>query len=192
MPDTVIILDFGSQYTQLIARRVRELHVYCEILPYDAPRDAVLGQSPRGIILSGGPSSVYDAGAPGLPDWILESKVPLLGICYGMQLLAHYLGGEVVRSAHREYGPAGLDLLVIIANILQQPTFQPEDSAFAASSRMANYSPGTHTLQITKLYVEPPGPGHTKPLQMRVPAYELTYTVRYSNPGLTRTPMRNP
>ncbi|HSB29882.1 MAG TPA: hypothetical protein VLE19_18580 [Pyrinomonadaceae bacterium] len=87
---------------------------------------------------------------------------------------------------------AGLDLLVIIANILQQPTFQPEDSAFAASSRMANYSPGTHTLQITKLYVEPPGPGHTKPLQMRVPAYELTYTVRYSNPGLTRTPMRNP
>ncbi|HEX9075549.1 MAG TPA: glutamine-hydrolyzing GMP synthase [Anaerolineae bacterium] len=106
MPDTIIILDFGSQYTQLIARRVRELHVYCEILPYDAPREAVLGQSPRGIILSGGPSSVYDAGAPGLPDWILESKVPLLGICYGMQLLAHYLGGEVVKSAHREYGPA--------------------------------------------------------------------------------------
>src|SRR5512142_1916273 len=110
MPDTIIILDFGSQYTQLIARRVRELHVYCEILPYDAPRDAVLDRSPRGIILSGGPSSVYDAGAPGLLDWILETQVPLLGICYGMQLLAYHLGGEVARSAHREYGPATIQV----------------------------------------------------------------------------------
>jgi hypothetical protein len=82
------------------------------------------------------------------------------------------------------------ELLVIIANILQQPTSQPEDSAFVALSRTTNFSSGTHTLQISKVYVEPPGPGHTKPLQIRVPAYELTYTVRYSNPGLT--PSRTP
>ena len=73
------------------------------------------------------------------------------------------------------------DLLVIIANVKQQPTFTPEDSAFAVLARTANYSPGVHTLQITKVYVEPPGPGHIKPLQIRVPAYELTYNVRYSN-----------
>ena len=82
---------------------------------------------------------------------------------------------------------SGSDLLVIIANILQQPTSQPEDSAFSASSRTANFSPGTHTLQIAKVYVEPPGPGHTKPLQIRVPAYELTYSVRVTNPPTLRS-----
>lgn len=82
---------------------------------------------------------------------------------------------------------SGSDLLVIIANILQQPTSQPEDSAFAASSRTANFSPGTHILQITKVYVEPPGPGHAKPLQIRVPAYELTYGVRVTNPTTLRS-----
>jgi len=81
---------------------------------------------------------------------------------------------------------SGSDLLVIIANILQQPTSQPEDSAFSASSRTANFSPGTHTLQITKVYIEPPGPGHNKPLQIRVPAYELTYSVRVTNPPTLR------
>jgi hypothetical protein len=81
---------------------------------------------------------------------------------------------------------SGLDSLVIIANILQQPIGTPEDSAFNVSARTANFSPGAHTLQITKVYVEPPGPGHTKPLQIRVPAYELTYNVKYTNTGLVR------
>jgi len=106
MPDTIVILDFGSQYTQLIARRVRELRVYSEILPHDTPRDEVLRLQPRGVILSGGPASVYDAGAPALPDWLPGLDVPLLGICYGMQLLAHRLGGRVAKSATREYGQA--------------------------------------------------------------------------------------
>ena len=103
---SIVILDFGSQFTQLIARRVRELHVYCELLPHDAPRAEIERLSPRGFILSGGPSSVYDPGAPGLPPVVLESGVPVLGICYGMHLLAHHLDGVVRPSAKREFGPA--------------------------------------------------------------------------------------
>ena len=106
MSDTIVILDFGSQYTQLIARRVRELHVYCEILPHDAPRDAILRLNPRGVILSGGPNSVYDPGAPALSPFLLDLDLPMLGICYGMQLLAYHLGGRVERSTQREYGHA--------------------------------------------------------------------------------------
>jgi len=104
----VAILDFGSQYSQLIARRVREAHVYCEILPYDAPVSSVLALQPSGFILSGGPSSVLAPEAPVLPDYVLSAGLPVLGICYGMQLLAHYLGGRVVPAEHREYGPAQL------------------------------------------------------------------------------------
>ncbi len=104
--DTVVVLDFGSQYSQLITRRVREAQVYCEMLPFDAPAAQALALQPRGIILSGGPNSVYEPGAPQLPDWVLESGLPVLGICYGMQLLAHALGGKVSSSSHREYGPA--------------------------------------------------------------------------------------
>jgi GMP synthase (glutamine-hydrolysing) len=105
---TLVILDFGSQYTQLIARRIRELHVYSEILPHDVSREALLKLNPRGIILSGGPNSVYDPGAPALSDFLLDLNVPILGICYGMQLLAHKLGGRVEKSDHREYGSATL------------------------------------------------------------------------------------
>lgn len=106
MADAIAIVDFGSQYTQLIARRIRELQVYCEIFPPSAALDEISRLEPRGLILSGGPASVYDAGAPRLPDFILQLGIPILGICYGMQLLAHDLGGRVERSLKREFGPA--------------------------------------------------------------------------------------
>ena len=106
----ILVLDFGSQYTQLIARRVREASVYSEILPYNVPLSKIKEFSPKGIILSGGPSSVYSEGAP-LPDpGIFELGVPMLGLCYGMQLMAHMLGGKVAGSQHREYGRAELNI----------------------------------------------------------------------------------
>jgi GMP synthase (glutamine-hydrolysing) len=110
LTDTLIILDYGSQYTQLIARRVRELHVYSEILPHDVSREAILKLNPRGIVLSGGPNSVYDSGAPALPSFLLDLNLPILGICYGMQLLAHNLGGHVEKSHHHEYGQATIHI----------------------------------------------------------------------------------
>ncbi len=106
--DAVAILDFGSQYSQLIARRVREQHVYCELLPHDVEEARVRAQNPRAFILSGGPASVYQEHAPQIPRFILESGRPILGICYGMQLLAHQLGGEVQPADRREYGHAVL------------------------------------------------------------------------------------
>ncbi len=106
--EAVAILDFGSQYSQLIARRVREAHVYCELFRYDSPAGRMQAMNPRGIILSGGPSSVYEPDAPRLPDYVLESDLPVLGICYGMQLLAHNLGGRVLATQRREYGLAQL------------------------------------------------------------------------------------
>jgi len=104
--EAVAVIDFGSQYSWLIARRVRECRVYCEVVPHDASWDSVAALRPKGFILSGGPSSVYEAGAPQAPAWVYESRLPVLGICYGMQLLAHQLGGEVARGVKREYGLA--------------------------------------------------------------------------------------
>jgi GMP synthase (glutamine-hydrolysing) len=105
--ERVLVLDFGSQYTQLIARRIREARVYCEIHPWDAAPEVVRRLRPNGIVLSGGPASVYDPGAPDLPTSLLDGReVPVLGVCYGAQLMAHRLGGKVERSARREYGPA--------------------------------------------------------------------------------------
>lgn len=110
MPNAIAILDYGSQFSQLIARRVREANVYCELFPWDAPREKVMAMAPAGFILSGSPNSVYDAGAPTLPAYVLESGVPVLGVCYGMQLLAHTLGGHVAPSSHREYGDSRLQV----------------------------------------------------------------------------------
>jgi GMP synthase (glutamine-hydrolysing) len=110
--ETIVVLDYGSQYTQLIARRVREQHVYAEILPWHAPAERLTALAPRGLVLSGGPNSVYDADAPALPDSVLDLNVPVLGICYGMQALAHALGGRVTPGAEREYGPASVTVLV--------------------------------------------------------------------------------
>ncbi len=104
--DSIVILDFGSQYAQLIARRVREIQVYCELFPWNTPGQETLKLQPRGFILSGGPASVYEPNAPRLPEYVLASGLPVLGICYGMQLLTFALGGRVAPATRREYGPA--------------------------------------------------------------------------------------
>ncbi len=111
MTSRVLILDFGSQYTQLIARRVREHHVYCEIFPCTAALGEIEKFQPQGLILSGGPFSVYESDAPPCPPAVLEMDVPVLGICYGLQFMAHHLGGEVHPGAKREYGHAQLDIV---------------------------------------------------------------------------------
>ena len=107
---TIIVLDFGSQFTQLIARRLRELSIYCEILPFDAPLAEIARREPAGIILSGGPRSVSDAGAPRCDTGVYGLSVPVLGICYGMQLMTAALGGEVAPAPHREYGLATIEI----------------------------------------------------------------------------------
>jgi GMP synthase (glutamine-hydrolysing) len=111
MPEEkIIILDFGSQYTQLIARRIREQKVYCEIQPYTHASEAIKGNSIKGIVLSGGPASVYDTGAPQIDARLFQLGIPVLGICYGMQLMTSLLGGEVVPSREREYGRAEMKI----------------------------------------------------------------------------------
>ncbi len=107
--ETVVILDYGSQYTQLIARRVREQRVYCELVENDTPAAQVMALHPAAFILSGGPASVYEPDAPQLPDYVLESGLPVLGICYGLQLLTLANGGTV-EPHQRQYGPAMIEL----------------------------------------------------------------------------------
>ncbi|MBM3933994.1 MAG: glutamine-hydrolyzing GMP synthase [SAR202 cluster bacterium] len=115
----VLIIDFGSQYSRLIARRVREAHVYCEIIPHDATWESVAHLEPKGVIMSGGPASVYEDGAPMAPAWVYNSKLPVLGICYGMQVMVHQLGGKVSPARKREYGHA-----VIHQSGTDQPLFK--------------------------------------------------------------------
>lgn len=135
--DTIVVLDYGSQYSQLIARRVREANVYCELFSWRTPASAIMALKPKGFILSGGPNSVYDKEAPTLPDYVLESRRPILGICYGMQLLAHRLGGNVAPSQKREYGPATLHVDAV-------------DNPFFRSWRLENREPQTpsHLQQV--------------------------------------------
>ena len=121
-PDSVIVLDFGSQFAQLIARRVRELNVYSELLPHDTPWAEIERRRPKAIILSGGPMSVYDEGAPKPDAGIWSGRIPVLGICYGAQLMAHELGGDVLAAGKREYGPATV-------------TITDEDGLFAGLDR---------------------------------------------------------
>lgn len=112
MTDSIAILDFGSQYAQIIARRVREVNVYCELFPWDASREKIFSINPKGFILSGGPKSVYEKDAPYIQKFIFESGLPILGICYGMQAMTYALGGQVDPSAQREYGPAEIQPLI--------------------------------------------------------------------------------
>ena len=114
----IVIVDFGSQYSRLIARRIRELKVYCEIVPPETSWDDVARINPRGVVLSGGPASVYDDDALLAPTWVYEQSLPILGICYGMQVLTHQLGGKVVPGLKREYGHA-----VLYQNVSESPIF---------------------------------------------------------------------
>ena len=119
MHQPIAIIDFGSQYSQLIARRVRENHVYSILVPWNAPPEKVITQEPKGFILSGGPNSVYELNAPQVPAYILASGLPILGICYGMQALTHALGGRVAPAQKREYGLAQL------AGLIHNPLISP-------------------------------------------------------------------
>src|SRR5688572_13562231 len=109
--DALVVLDYGSQYTQFFARLSREMGVYSVILPFDAPTEKIKAHNPLGVVLSGGPSSVFDEGAPHLNPDILDFGVPILGVCYGQQLLAQHFGGTVEPAKIREYGRANIQLL---------------------------------------------------------------------------------
>jgi GMP synthase (glutamine-hydrolysing) len=122
---SVPVLDFGGQTAQLLVRRVRELGVYSELIPCDAPEAAVRRLDPRGVILSGGPASVYEPGAPQMPSWLLDTELPVLGVCYGMQLQAYALGGRVEGVLHREFGPATLAIDEPGALLANTPPEQP-------------------------------------------------------------------
>ena len=108
--DKIVVLDFGSQYSHLICRRIRETNVYCELLPYNTPAKVIKEMDPKGIIFSGGPASVYAKGAPKPDRQIFGMDWPILGICYGHQVLVDNFGGKVKRAASREYGRAGLKI----------------------------------------------------------------------------------
>ncbi len=144
----VVIVDFGSQYSHLIARRVRELEVYSEVASPDSTWDEVKSINPKGVILSGGPASVYDEGAPMVPGWVYEAGIPALGICYGMQALAHQLGGKVTPGLKREYGHA-----VLHQGIGASPLFEGMDGSMPVwmshGDRIQSLPPGFEALAYT-------------------------------------------
>ena len=139
--ESVLVIDFGSQYSRLIARRIRESKVYCEIIPYSATWDSVKDLNPRGVVLSGGPASVYDSNPPLAPSWVYECGLPILGICYGMQVMVHQLGGKVSPATKREYGHA-----VLHQNATDEPLLHGLPSSIPVWM--------SHADQITEL---PPG-----------------------------------
>ncbi|HEV8371346.1 MAG TPA: glutamine-hydrolyzing GMP synthase [Pyrinomonadaceae bacterium] len=148
--ETVIILDFGSQYTQLIARRVREAGVYCEILPFNASIEAIHARSPKGLIFSGGPSSVYDRDAPKPHDNLLNSiDCPKLGICYGFQVFAEELGGKVVASPNREFGYARLKVLDVTSRLFNGLP-QEMDVWMSHGDHVTEVPPGFRLTAVTE------------------------------------------
>jgi GMP synthase (glutamine-hydrolysing) len=147
--EAIVIIDFGSQYSLLIARRVREYQVYCELVSPDTPWEKIAPLNPRGFILSGGPASVYESGAPLAPAYIYESRLPILGICYGMQVLTHQLGGQVAPGAKREYGHAILHLSDVDSPIfVDLPPSTPVWMSHA--DRIEQLPPGFTTLAYTE------------------------------------------
>ncbi|MFQ5611026.1 MAG: glutamine-hydrolyzing GMP synthase [Anaerolineae bacterium] len=149
---TVVILDYGSQLSQLIARRAREVQVYSELLPYDVPAGQVERLDPVGFILSGGPASVYEPGAPQLPDYVLKSGKPVLGICYGMQLVCQATGGQVAPATKREYGPADIEITAETDPIFSPLVETGRNRAGEARPRLRVWM--SHGDRITQL---PPG-----------------------------------
>ena len=110
MPERVIVIDYGGQYNQLVARRVRENNVYCEIYSYKTPLEQIKKMNPKGIILTGGPNSVYEENAASAPRELFEWGIPILGLCYGAQLMMHILGGKVERANEKEFGKTHMAL----------------------------------------------------------------------------------
>ncbi|MCL6430595.1 MAG: glutamine-hydrolyzing GMP synthase, partial [Anaerolineae bacterium] len=146
--ETIAVIDFGSQYSQLIARRVRECQVYSTLVPYDVTFEELERLQPKGLILSGGPASVYEPGAPQLRPEIYGAGWPILGICYGMQLLSHQLGGRVAPASHREYGPARLHLLAADSPLFSG--LEPElDVWMSHGDRVEQLPPGFRVLART-------------------------------------------
>ena len=143
--DNILILDCGSQYTQLIARRIRELKVHSEILPWDVDMTAIKGKKPKGIVISGGPMSVTDVGAPLVPAELFELGVPVLGLCYGMQLMAKLLGGTVKKASKRQYGRTSITIMDGDAKIFNglKPSFEVWMSH---GDHIGSLPPGMHLL----------------------------------------------
>jgi GMP synthase (glutamine-hydrolysing) len=173
--DAILIVDFGSQYTHLIGRRIRELHVYSEIVPHTLPVEEYAARGARGIILSGGPASVYDAGVPVTPLALLQTGLPVLGICYGMHLMAQQLGGTVEPGTRREYGPA------VVEQLATDPLFQALPGKFDAwmshGDSVCTLPPGFAALARTD---------NTALAAMGDPARRL-YGVQF-HPEVTHTP----
>jgi len=158
--DKILIIDFGSQYAQLIARRVREFGVYCELIPYDTPQDYIINFSPKAIIFSGSPSSVTQPNAPYIPEIIFDLNIPLLGICYGMQTMAHQLGGKVeTTKSQAEYGntqtiiTSTLDLLSDLSNPINV-WMSHEDQVTILPPNFTNYAHTINTKFATMANLE--------------------------------------
>ncbi len=147
--EAIVVIDFGSQYSMLIARRVRECQVYCELLPYDTPWEKIAPLKPRGFILSGGPASVNEPGAPMASAYIYESHLPILGICYGMQVLTKQLGGQVALGTKREYGHAILHLSNVDSPLFTD--LAPSPSVWMShADRIEEMPPGFTALAYTE------------------------------------------
>ncbi len=147
--EAIIVVDFGSQYSLLIARRIRECQVYCELVPYDTPWEKIAPLNPRGFILSGGPASAYARGAPLAPAYIYESKLPVLGICYGMQVITKQLGGKVSPAAKREYGHAMLHISELDAPLFADLP-SPSPVWMSHADQIEEVPSGFHPLAYTE------------------------------------------